>query len=244
MCYEQYAYQGVFTPEQKAAGIEIAKKQAKISQDVQQLEENFVKNNTGSMVAIHVLTNLLKRDSKYSREEMNGLVSLIDPTLKDTPEYMEMEKVKTEHWNTARGEQFIDFVVVDENGKKARFSDYFQPGKYNLLECWASWCGPCRAEIPHLKHIHELCGDKFNIIAVSVDKNESEWKKALKEEQPAYLQLRNIPDTLRKRVQNYYGITGIPYTLLLDGEGRILEAEVRGATLDWTLMKLNVVNVD
>jgi|GEM_PF-280059 hypothetical protein len=244
MCYEQYAYQGIFSPEQKAAGIEVAKQQAEISRKVRELEEKFVRANPSSMVSLMVLNKLLGSDGRYSREEMQELINMIDPELKGTPEYMEVEKVMNEHLKTAKGEHFIDFTVMDKNGKEGRFSDYVQSGKYNLLECWASWCGPCRAEIPHLKHVHDICGDKFNIIAVSVDKNEAEWEKALAEERPAYLQLRNIPDAYGKRVQNYYGITGIPYTLLLDGEGRIVEAEVRGATLDWILMKLDVINAD
>lgn len=238
MNYDQYAYQGIFTPEYTAAGIEIVKEQREISLKVRELEENFVKDNSRSAVSIKVLEDMLRSASVYTKEEVSRLLSLIDPELRNTPAYIELEKKAALYANTARGEKFIDFAVVDKNGKERRFSDYIQAGRYTLLECWASWCGPCRAEIPHLKHVHALYGKRFNIIAVSVDQNEAEWNKALQEEKPAYLQLRNIPDSQGKKAKHYYGFHGIPYTLLLDREGRIVESEVRGATLDMILKEI------
>ncbi len=238
MNYDRYAYQGIFTPEYTAAGIEIVKQQREISRKVRELEENFVKDNSRSAVSIKVLENILRSASVYTKEEVRRWISLIATELRNTPAYIELEKKAALYANTARGEKFIDFAVVDKNGKEGRFSDYVQPGRYTLLECWASWCGPCRAEIPHLKHVHTLYGKRFNIIAVSVDQNEAEWKKALQEENPAYLQLRNIPDGWGKRAKHYYGFHGIPYTLLLDREGRVVESEVRGATLDMILQEI------
>ena len=239
MNYDQYAYQGIFTPEYTAAGIEIVKKQREISLQIRKMEEDFVAANPRSAVEIKVLGDLLRSGSEYTEEEVNQLLAYIDPELRNTPAYIELEKKATQYCNTAIGKKFIDFAVVDAHGKEGRLSDYIQPGKYNLLECWASWCGPCRAEIPHLKHVHSVYGKQFNIIAVSVDKDEAEWKKALQEENAGYLQLRNIPDAQGKKAIHYYGFIGIPYTLLLDGEGRIVEAEVRGATLDMILDELN-----
>ena len=101
-----------------------------------------------------------------------------------------------------------------------------------MLEVWASWCGFCRAEIPHLKIVQETYGDRFNIIAVSADKKDADWRKAMNDDQPNYLQLRAIEDETGKGVMDYYRLHGIPYSLLIDGEGRIVGADGRGAKLD------------
>ncbi len=238
MEYGQYAYAGIFTPEYSAKGREIAGKQRELHHQIKQLEKEFVRNNPASAVSLKILSDILRSGSEMTAEEAKGLMAVVDPALKQTPFYAVVEQQLEAYCKTAKGQKYIDFVLVDVNGKEGRFSDYFQPGKYNLLECWASWCGPCRAEIPHLKHVHQLCGKDFNIIAVSVDREETDWKKALQEEQPGYLQFRNIRDAEGKRVNDYYKFSGIPYTLLLDGEGRIVAQEVRGAGLDLVLAEL------
>ena len=118
------------------------------------------------------------------------------------------------------------------NGKEGMFSDYVKPGQYNMLEVWASWCGHCRVEIPHLKMVQEKYGDRFNIIAVSWDKEDAEWRKAMKEDQPSYLQLRAVKDENGNDVGTAYGLHGIPFSLVIDGEGKIVQQEARAANLD------------
>ncbi len=58
------------------------------------------------------------------------------------------------------------------------FRKYVKPGAYNMLEFWASWCSPCRGEIPHLRHLYEVCGKDFNMISVSIDERDTDWKKS------------------------------------------------------------------
>lgn len=238
MEYGQYAYTGIFKPEYTAKGLEIARRQREIHHRIRVLEKKFVKANPASVVSLKVLSDILRSSGEMTAEEAEGLMGTLDPALQQAAVYPAVKKQLEAYRKTAKGEKFMDFSVVDADGKEGRFSDYFQPGKYNLLECWASWCGPCRAEIPHLKHVHRKYGEEFNIIAVSVDEKDADWKKALQEEQPGYLQFRNIRDAGGKRVHDYYRFSGIPYTLLLDGEGRIVAQGVRGAGLDLMLTEL------
>ena len=135
-------------------------------------------------MALKVLDNLLGYASSFTADEIDGWMGTLAPELKCTEAYRALEEKIAVYKETAKGEKFIDFAVVDKNGKEGRFSDYVQPGRYTLLECWASWCGPCRAEIPHLKHVHTLYGKRFNIIAVSVDQNEAEWKRHCRKRTP------------------------------------------------------------
>lgn len=183
-------------------------------------------------MALKVLDNLLGYASSFTADEIDGWMGTLAPELKCTEAYRALEEKIAVYKETAKGEKFIDFRVVDLNGKEGMLSDYVQPGKYNLLEVWVSWCGHCRVEVPHLKILRKKYGDRFNIIAVSTDRTDKEWRKAMNADKPNYLQLRAVKDDKGKDVGDYYRLRGIPYSLVIDGEGRIVSENGRGAKLD------------
>ena len=111
-----------------------------------------------------------------------------------------------------------------------KLSSYIPEGKIAMLEFWASWCGPCRAEIPHLKHIHKKYPE-FDIISVSVDDNDQEWKKAVKEEKMDWTQLRDV-SMMNGNAMNLYGVMGVPCCIILDEQGRFFKTDMRGPYLD------------
>lgn len=88
-----------------------------------------------------------------------------------------------------RGVSYHDIVLKNLKGENVRLSEYVKPGAYNMLEFWASWCSPCRGEIPHLRHLYEVCGKDFNMISVSIDERDTDWKKAVQEEGMQWHQL-------------------------------------------------------
>lgn len=122
-----------------------------------------------------------------------------------------------------RGQQFADFVAVDPEGTSHNFAEQAGKGKYTMVDFWASWCGPCRAAIPHVRELHEKYGDKLNIIAASVDEDDAAWRKAMDQEKMAWTQLR-VPKDNFKDVTTAYHFSGIPFMVLIDGEGKIVFA--------------------
>ena len=99
-----------------------------------------------------------------------------------------------------------------------------------MLEFWASWCGPCRAEIPHLKEAFESCNGKgVEFLSVSIDKDGAAWRKAMKEENMPWAQVQ--APKAGKDVMKLYQFSGIPYILVLDQEGRIVGKNLRGKAL-------------
>ena len=94
-----------------------------------------------------------------------------------------------------------------------------------MIDFWASWCGPCRKEIPNLKKVYAEYKDKgLQLIGVSIDNSEAAWQKAVKEEQLDYLQL-NDPKNITGKLYNF---NGIPFIILISPEGIILEKGLRG----------------
>lgn len=236
--YTEPLHNGRFTAACIAPGIEIAKKRRVINRQIDELYTRFIEENPASIVTLKLLGDRLRNKSRFTMAEINELTSKLSPELKRTAAYKVLEKKIEAYRPTARGEKYLDFRVVDVNGKEGMFSDYVQPGKYNMLEVWASWCGYCRLEIPHLKVVRQKYGDRFNIIGVSSDKNEQEWREAMAKDKPNYLQLQAVRDNQGKDVNSLYGLNAIPYSLIIDGEGRIVTTEGAGTKLDLFLEEL------
>ena len=232
MVYNQYLYENKFAAEHIKPGMDVVKQQDEITRQIWQVAIDFIKTHSNSLVALNVLEYLLGYGSTFTVGDITEWTELLAPELKQTEAYKALEEKIAIYKETAKGEKFIDFRVVDMDGNEGMFSDYVQPGKYNLLEVWASWCGHCRVEIPHLKIVREKYGDRFNIIAVSCDKSDTEWRKAMNDDKPNYLQLRVVKDDEGKDVGDYYRLRGIPYSLVIDGDGRIVTRDGRGAKLD------------
>ena len=118
-----------------------------------------------------------------------------------------------------------DFESYTEKDKTVRLSDF--KGKVLVVDFWASWCGPCRKEIPKMKTIYADFDRKdVEFLSVSIDKDKEKWLKAMKEENMPW-KLTWVKDS-GKHVMDLYQFTGIPYILVLDKEGKIFRKHLRG----------------
>ena len=137
---------------------------------------------------------------------------------------------------TAIGRQAIDFTQPDINGNTISLSSY--KGKYVLVDFWASWCGPCRAENPNLVRLYsKYHSDKFDILGISLDNNKTTWQKAISSDKLTWTQVSDLKSWNSKAVAAY-GIKGIPFNMLLDKDGRIIAKNLRGAALQKKLEEI------
>lgn len=123
-----------------------------------------------------------------------------------------------------------DFSQTDTSGHPVSLSAL--KGKYVLVDFWASWCGPCRAENPNVVKAFNRYKDKgFTVLGVSLDDNRSNWLKAIQQDKLRWTQVSDL-NGWKNAVAKQYGIQAIPSNFLLDRDGKILARNLRGDDLD------------
>ena len=176
------------------------------------------------------------KDSFWGPLMMISLTSYFTDDMKKTYEALSQEakdsyygkKVKDELYPAGKeGTKVPEFTVTDNNGKSVTLAELCQGKKYILIDFWASWCNPCRKEIPNLKKLYKEYADKgFQIISISIDKKKADWEKALKEEN---LEWPNFLDN--GDVAIAYKVKMIPTMYLIDTNGVMVGEDLRGEAL-------------
>ena len=225
---KQIYKEGISEEEEKA----LSEKRMNLLNQAKEETHMFVRSNPASYAAMYLLGGL------YNNMELDEYVAVFesfDPELLATSLGREMREKIDIALRTEVGGTAPEFEKKDMNGQMVKLSDY--RGKYVLLDFWGSWCSPCRGEIPHLRHLYEVCGKDFNMISVSIDERDTDWKKAVQEEGMQWHQLCDQKGR-KGPVVIEYQVFGIPDCIVLDPEGKIVCGGVRGAELDVVVQDL------
>ena len=135
---------------------------------------------------------------------------------------------------TAPGQPFTDYLVPGGNpdGTDVHLSDYVGRGRYILLDHWASWCGPCKAEMPNVVAAYKKYHDKgFDIVGVSFDKEKDPWVKAITEWEMPWIHLSDL-QYWGNAASDLYHVNSIPDNLLIDPDGTVVARGLRGKQLE------------
>ncbi|MDB5117830.1 MAG: hypothetical protein JWQ79_3322 [Mucilaginibacter sp.] len=194
----------------------------------------FVNGNKSSLAAFYAMTSL--EPMRYEQQ----LVSYAD-TLKDKGSFSDNPAVQRfihqmmEVKPVSIGHKAPEFVTMGIDDKPVKLSDY--KGKYVMLDFWASWCGPCRAENPNVVKAYGLYKDKgFNILGISLDVGKKEWQEAITADKLTW----NHASDLKRfdgPTETLYNIQAIPANFIIDPQGIIVAKNVTGNALEEFLNK-------
>jgi peroxiredoxin len=161
--------------------------------------------------------------------ETASLYAALSPALRNSPAGQQYAQQLVQQQATAIGAQAPDFVLPTPAGKQVTLTDY--RGKYVLLDFWASWCHPCRAENPQLRKAYETYKNRnFEVLGISIDEGREKWLRAIAEDQLPWTQVADLRGPQNEAAQRY-NIQGIPQNFLLDPTGKIVAVNLHGDDL-------------
>ena len=229
--YEQTKAEGV-TEEQKA---EIEKQYEELDAKLTDLTFQTIDANITNPVGIHLWPG-----NSYSMEleQLQALAAKVPAEYQSNERIAKLLSRIEILAKTAVGQKFTDFTLPDPEGNPMKLSDIIAKNKYTLIDFWASWCGPCRREMPNVVAAYKEYNKKgFGIVGVSLDSDAEAWKKAIKDMDMTWDHMSDVKGWQCEGAA-LYGVNSIPATVLVAQDGTIIARNLRGEAIKEKLAEL------
>lgn len=228
------AYKKAMSEKDEAGAEKAIKEYETLEAEKVEIVKSFVKENSNSVVASFIAQrNLL---NKIEVSEMEVLYNAFGEDVKASRSALAIKSKLDILKNIAVGQPAPDFTLNTPEGTPMSLSSL--KGKVVVIDFWASWCGPCRRENPHMVEIYnELSSKGVEFLGVSLDENKDKWLKAIEDDGLIWKHVSDLKgwDSVAGKL---YGINGIPATVLIDQNGNIVAHKVFGEELKAEIEKL------
>ena len=207
----------------------LREKNAVFQKDMDISSEKFIKKNPDAFLSVLLLENFIGRQS-LAPEKVKNYFNTLTPDLKKTKSGKRVEEfVKALTSIIKIGNEAPNFSAPNPEGKTISLKESL--GKVTIIDFWASWCGPCRAENPNVVALYNEFHPKgLNIIGVSLDKDAAKWEEAIGKDKLAWIHVSNLKHW-QEPIAKQYGVESIPATFILDASGKIVAKDLRGEEL-------------
>lgn len=197
--------------------------------DVKNFNIDFAKENPSALISVLIINNLMMSKT-LPRDEIMELYEALTPEMKASEQGEILKKQLDQSKNTDIGGVAPEFSAPTPDGDLLALSEV--KGKLTLIDFWAAWCRPCRAENPNIVNVYNKYHDKgLNIIGVSLDARAEDWNKAIEADGLAWNHISNLK-RFQDPIARLYNINAIPAAFLLDENGVIIAKDLRGQALE------------
>ncbi|MFD2564824.1 redoxin domain-containing protein [Aquimarina rubra] len=228
---------------QIASKLKEADKAAKLSVQIQKArtdENNYrreiAENNPNSLVAVMALTDLLNLKAAPAKQ-VKKIYATVEDTVKTSRLGKNLDRlIAASIGKIDIGSEAEDFSAPNPDGQMVSLKESM--GKITIIDFWASWCKPCRAENPNVVRVYNKYHEKgLNIIGVSLDRNKDHWIKAIDNDNLEWNHVSHLK-FWQDPIAKAYGVRSIPATFILDEKGNVIAKNLRGPALETKISEL------
>lgn len=221
-------------PESKAKAKILSDRLDSLSEEQLRLVKEIIRDNQGNQLPAQYIANAMYEFSyEELKEALNTKAAYYDNPLLDKP-----KQLLAGYEKRCPGIMFHELEMQDTEDHTVKLSQWAGKGNYVLVDFWASWCGPCRREMPFVVAAYNQYKDKgFNIVGVSFDQKKDAWKTAIQQLGMPWPQMSDLKGWKCAAV-SLYGIASIPSNVLVDPTGQIVAMDLRGEKLAQKLQEI------